>query len=264
MGGFHPTAMPEEALDYGCADLVVIGALEATFRELVEKGPSRDVTGLVWKENSDFVYTGMRELIMDVDSTRPPRFGEEIALIHDPKKKKLLKIRDANFLTNIKRARRFADFSAGSRSVCFSGAGEPEHGKGGDRIGDLWGVRVLCEHGAAYRVSSQSAAEEAGVVVPRRERRAADRVSHNRGERAASADCPAGFRCGSGEQAGGERQGGGRSDGIGFRGGAHALAVPQGADALQRLREAAPSGRRILSPLPGVRPKSMKTAEFEK
>jgi anaerobic magnesium-protoporphyrin IX monomethyl ester cyclase len=147
MGGFHPTAMPEEALDQGCADLVVIGEGAATFRELVEHGPSRGVKGLVWKENSDFVYTGMRELIMDVDSirlllrsTRPPRFGEEIALIHDPKKKKLLKIRDANFLTNIKRARRFADFSAGSRSVCFSGAGEPEHGKGGDRIGDLWRI----------------------------------------------------------------------------------------------------------------------------
>jgi magnesium-protoporphyrin IX monomethyl ester (oxidative) cyclase len=113
MGGFHPTAMPEEALDQGCADLVVIGEGEATFRELVEKGPSRGVKGLVWKENSDFVYTGMRELIMDADSTRPPRFGEEIALIHDPKKKKRLKIRDANFLTNIKRVEALCGFFCG-------------------------------------------------------------------------------------------------------------------------------------------------------
>jgi len=158
MGGFHPTAMPEEALDHGCADLVVIGEGEVTFRELVEKGPSRDVKGLCWKENGEFVHTRMRELIQDVDSIRlplrsirPERFGEkneeytidtiytsrgcpwkcsfcandkmhknwrgrsaenvigEIALIHDPKKKKLLKIWDANFLTNIKRAEAICD-----------------------------------------------------------------------------------------------------------------------------------------------------------
>ncbi|MBN1929932.1 MAG: B12-binding domain-containing radical SAM protein [Chlorobiaceae bacterium] len=158
MGGFHPTAMPEEALDHGFADIVVIGEGEATFRELVKKGPSREVKGLVWKENCEFVYTGMRELIMDVDSIRfplrsirPERFSEksgdytietiytsrgcpwkcsfcandrmhknwrgrsaenvvdEIALIHDPKKKKLLKIWDANFLTNIKRVEKICD-----------------------------------------------------------------------------------------------------------------------------------------------------------
>jgi anaerobic magnesium-protoporphyrin IX monomethyl ester cyclase len=158
MGGFHPTALPEQALDLGCVDLVVIGEGEATFRELVEKGPSREVKGLVWKENGEYVHTGMRELIQDVDSIRlprrsirPERFGEksddytidtiytsrgcpwacsfcandkmhkqwrgrsaenvveEIALIHDPKKRKLLKIWDANFLTNIKRAEAICD-----------------------------------------------------------------------------------------------------------------------------------------------------------
>jgi anaerobic magnesium-protoporphyrin IX monomethyl ester cyclase len=158
MGGFHPTAMPEEALDQGCADLVVIGEGEATFRELVQNGPSRDIRGLAWKENGEFVFTGMRELIKDVDSIRlplrsirPARFGEkseeytidtiytsrgcpwactfcandrvhkqwrgrsalnvveEIARLHDPKKRKLLKIWDANFLTNIKRAEAICD-----------------------------------------------------------------------------------------------------------------------------------------------------------
>ncbi|NTV66706.1 MAG: B12-binding domain-containing radical SAM protein [Chlorobaculum sp.] len=158
MGGFHPTARPQEALDLGCVDLVVIGEGEATFRELVENGPSRSVKGLVWKENSVYVYTEMREFIMDVDSIRfplrsirPERFGEksedytietiytsrgcpwkcsfcandkmhkqwrgrsaenvveEIALLHDSKKKKLLKIWDANFLTSIKRAESICD-----------------------------------------------------------------------------------------------------------------------------------------------------------
>ena len=158
MGGFHPTALPEQVLDLGCVDLVVIGEGEATFRELVEKGPSRDVKGLCWKENGAFVHTGIRELIKDVDSIRlplrsirPERFGEkssdytidtiytsrgcpwvcsfcandkmhkhwrgrsaenvveEIAQLHDRKKKKLLKIWDANFLTNIKRVERICD-----------------------------------------------------------------------------------------------------------------------------------------------------------
>lgn len=158
MGGFHPTALPEQVLDLGCVDLVVIGEGEETFRELVQNGPSRMVKGLVWKENGEYVHTGMRPLIKDVDSIRfplrsirPGRFGEkssdytietiytsrgcpwacsfcandkvhkqwrgrsaknvvrEIVLIHDPKKRKLLKIWDANFLTNIKRVEQICD-----------------------------------------------------------------------------------------------------------------------------------------------------------
>jgi magnesium-protoporphyrin IX monomethyl ester (oxidative) cyclase len=158
MGGFHPTALPEEVLKLDCVDLVAIGEGEATFRELVQQGPSREVKGLAWRENGGIVYTGQREVIADVDSIRfplralrPERFGEkgddytidtiytsrgcpwscsfcandkmhkgwrgrspgnvveEIASLHDPKKKKLLKIWDANFLTNIKRAEAICD-----------------------------------------------------------------------------------------------------------------------------------------------------------
>ncbi|NTW52339.1 MAG: radical SAM protein [Chlorobiaceae bacterium] len=158
MGGFHPTSLPEEVLALDCVDLIAIGEGEATFRELVQNGPSRDIKGLAWRENGQTVYTGMRELIMDVDSIRyplralrPERFGEkgddytidtiytsrgcpwscsfcandkmhkqwrgrsaenvvnEIAQLHDPKKKKLIKIWDANFLTNIKRAEEICD-----------------------------------------------------------------------------------------------------------------------------------------------------------
>jgi len=158
MGGFHPTALPEEVLAHDCVDLVAIGEGEATFRELVERGPSREVKGLAWRENGAIVYTGQRDLIMEVDSIRfpmralrPERFGEkgddytidtiytsrgcpwscsfcandkmhkswrgrspenvveEIATLHNPKKKKLLKIWDANFLTNIKRAEAICD-----------------------------------------------------------------------------------------------------------------------------------------------------------
>ncbi|NTU91298.1 MAG: radical SAM protein [Chlorobiaceae bacterium] len=158
MGGFHPTALPEEVLGLGCVDLIAIGEGEATFRELVQKGPSRDVAGLAWREGGGIVYTGQRELISDIDSIRfplrslrPERYGEkgtdytidtiytsrgcpwscsfcandkmhrhwrgrspanvvdEIATLHDPKKKKLIKIWDANFLTNISRAEAICD-----------------------------------------------------------------------------------------------------------------------------------------------------------
>ncbi|TLU82354.1 MAG: radical SAM protein [Chlorobium sp.] len=158
MGGFHPTALPEEVLKNPHVDAVVIGEGEETFRELVLRGPSRDVRGLAYNEGGGIVFTGPRPVIADVDSIRfplrslrPERYGEkgdnysidtiytsrgcpwtctfcandqmhkawrgrsaenvveEIALLHDPKNKKLLKIWDANFLTNIKRAERICD-----------------------------------------------------------------------------------------------------------------------------------------------------------
>ncbi|NTV21782.1 MAG: B12-binding domain-containing radical SAM protein [Chlorobium limicola] len=158
MGGFHPTALPEEVLGHSCVDAVVIGEGEATFRELVQKGPSKDVRGLAYREGGGIVYTAPRPVIGEIDSIafplrtlRPKRYGEkgtdysidtiytsrgcpwscsfcandtmhknwrgrspenvveEFALLHDPKKKKLIKIWDANFLTNIKRAETICD-----------------------------------------------------------------------------------------------------------------------------------------------------------
>ena len=158
MGGFHPTALPEEVLKLSSVDVVVIGEGEETFRELVLKGPSRDVKGLAYREGGGIVYTGQREVIANIDfirfpmrSLRPDRYGEkgsaysidtiytsrgcpwscsfcandqmhkgwrgrsaenvveEIALLHDPNNKKLIKIWDANFLTNIGRAEKICD-----------------------------------------------------------------------------------------------------------------------------------------------------------
>ncbi|MGB7510043.1 MAG: radical SAM protein [Pelodictyon phaeoclathratiforme] len=158
MGGFHPTALPEEVLKLSCVDVVVIGEGEESFRELVLKGPSRDIRGIAYRGGGGIIYTEPRTTIADVDSIRfplrtlrPNRYGEkgdaysidtiytsrgcpwscsfcandqmhkgwrgrsaenvveEIALLHDPKNKKLLKIWDANFLTNIKRAERICD-----------------------------------------------------------------------------------------------------------------------------------------------------------
>ena len=84
MGGFHPTALPEEVLKLSCVDVVVIGEGEETFRELVLKGPSRDVKGIAYREGGGIVYTGTRETIANIDSIRfplrslrPERYGEK-------------------------------------------------------------------------------------------------------------------------------------------------------------------------------------------
>ena len=158
MGGFHPTALPEEVLKLSCVDVVVIGEGEETFRELVLNGPSRDVRGIAYREAGGIVQTEPRPVIANIDSIRfplrslrPDRYGEkgnaysidtiytsrgcpwkcsfcandqmhkawrgrsaenvveEFALLHDPKNKKLVKIWDANFLTNIGRAEKICD-----------------------------------------------------------------------------------------------------------------------------------------------------------
>ncbi len=158
MGGFHPTALPEEVLKLSCVDVVVIGEGEETFRELVLNGPSPEVKGIAYREGDRIIYTDPRPTIQNIDSIRfplrtlrPSRYGEkggaysidtiytsrgcpwscsfcandqmhkgwrgrsaenvveEIALLHDPKNKKLLKIWDANFLTNIGRAEKICD-----------------------------------------------------------------------------------------------------------------------------------------------------------
>ncbi len=158
MGGFHPTALPDEVLKLSCVDVVVIGEGEESFRELVLNGPSRQVRGIAYREGGGIVHTEPRPVIANIDSIRfplrslrPDRYGEkgnaysidtiytsrgcpwscsfcandqmhkgwrgrsaenvveEIALLHDPKNKKLLKIWDANFLTNIGRAEKICD-----------------------------------------------------------------------------------------------------------------------------------------------------------
>ncbi len=158
MGGFHPTARPDEVLANASVDAVIVGEGDVSFRELVRQGPCKEVPGLVYREGGGLVSTDPAPLIRDIDtipfplrSLRPLRYGEkgenytidtiytsrgcpwncsfcaneimhgrwrgrspenvveEIALLHDPVKKKLLKIWDANFLTNINRAEAICD-----------------------------------------------------------------------------------------------------------------------------------------------------------
>ncbi|TCD48793.1 radical SAM protein [Chlorobium sp. N1] len=83
VGGFHPTALPEEVLREPAIDLVVIGEGEETFRELVLSGPSRTLKGIAYREGGAIVRTEPRPLIADIDTIRfplrnlrPERYGE--------------------------------------------------------------------------------------------------------------------------------------------------------------------------------------------
>ena len=68
LGGYHPTAIPDELLSHPQVDLVVRGEGECTMKELVQKGSPRDVLGLSYKEDGKIVHNGDRPLIEDLDS----------------------------------------------------------------------------------------------------------------------------------------------------------------------------------------------------
>jgi len=83
MGGFHPSALPEEVLGCPHVDVVVRGEGEATFQELVAGGGSpADIAGLSFRSSDEILHNPDRELITDLDrlplplrDLRPARFG---------------------------------------------------------------------------------------------------------------------------------------------------------------------------------------------
>jgi len=68
LGGYHPTAIPDELLLHPQVDLIVRGEGEYTMKVLVQKGSPRDVLGLSYKEDGKIVHNGDRPLIEDLDS----------------------------------------------------------------------------------------------------------------------------------------------------------------------------------------------------
>jgi len=72
VGGPHATALPERTLEE-CpgVDVAVIGEAEETIVELAEKGPARDVAGLVFRADDSFVRTARRRPPKDLDGLGP-------------------------------------------------------------------------------------------------------------------------------------------------------------------------------------------------
>ena len=68
LGGYHPTAIPDELLSQPQVDLVVRGEGEITMRELVENGGPEGIRGVSYKENGHLVHNPDREFIENLDS----------------------------------------------------------------------------------------------------------------------------------------------------------------------------------------------------
>ena len=68
LGGYHPTAIPEELLSHSCVDIVVRGEGELTMKELVQKGSPEGVLGLTYKKGDKIIHNPDRPLIEDLDS----------------------------------------------------------------------------------------------------------------------------------------------------------------------------------------------------
>jgi len=68
LGGYHPTAMPDELFSHNQVDIVVRGEGELTMRELVQRGSPEGVLGISYKENNKVTHNPDRPLIEDLDS----------------------------------------------------------------------------------------------------------------------------------------------------------------------------------------------------
>jgi anaerobic magnesium-protoporphyrin IX monomethyl ester cyclase len=73
-GGIHGSLLPEQVLENGMADVVVVGEGEETFAPLVEalasKGPLDQVAGIAYRDNGDCRFTGTRSFV-DLDRQPP-------------------------------------------------------------------------------------------------------------------------------------------------------------------------------------------------
>lgn len=90
LGGYHPTAIPDELLSQPHVDLVVRGEGEITMRELVEKGGPQGVRGVSYRKKGQVIHNPDREFIENLDSLPFParhlrRYAYGTRMSHDRK-----------------------------------------------------------------------------------------------------------------------------------------------------------------------------------
>ena len=79
IGGPHPTSLPEETMNNGNFDVVVLGEGEYSFLEVAQrvKSGSRDfsdIKGLMYRKNGELAYTAKRDYVDNLDSLPFPAF----------------------------------------------------------------------------------------------------------------------------------------------------------------------------------------------
>jgi radical SAM superfamily enzyme YgiQ (UPF0313 family) len=68
LGGYHPTAIPNELLQNPNVDFVVRGEGEETMRELIKAGSAKGIAGISYKLGKKIIHNPDREFIKDLDS----------------------------------------------------------------------------------------------------------------------------------------------------------------------------------------------------
>ena len=68
LGGYHPTAIPDELLSHPQVDIIVRGEGELAMKELIQKGSPEDVLGISYKKGKRIIHNPDRQLIADLNS----------------------------------------------------------------------------------------------------------------------------------------------------------------------------------------------------
>ena len=68
LGGYHPTAIPDELLSHPQVDIIVRGEGELTMKELVQKGSPEGILGISYKKDGKIIHNSDRPLIENLDS----------------------------------------------------------------------------------------------------------------------------------------------------------------------------------------------------
>lgn len=68
LGGYHPTAIPNELLSHPQVDMIVRGEGELTMEELLQKGSPEGVLGISYKKGRKIIHNLDRSLIENLDS----------------------------------------------------------------------------------------------------------------------------------------------------------------------------------------------------
>jgi len=68
LGGYHPTAIPDELLSHSQVDIVIRGEGEQTMHELVTIGDAKGINGISYKEGNKIIHNPNRGFIEDLDT----------------------------------------------------------------------------------------------------------------------------------------------------------------------------------------------------
>lgn len=73
--GTHPSGVPDLALtESPDVDAVAVGEYEMTLRDVADHGLSREIPGLVLRDDGRFIHTAQRPTVLDVDTLGPPAY----------------------------------------------------------------------------------------------------------------------------------------------------------------------------------------------